>query len=64
MLREDVVEAVQQGKFAVYAVETIDDAIELLTAEKAETVNRRIENKLLEYARQRRNFAEKAEHAE
>jgi lon-related putative ATP-dependent protease len=31
MLRRDVVEAVQENKFHVYAVETIDEGIELLT---------------------------------
>jgi lon-related putative ATP-dependent protease len=31
MLREDVVEAVRNGQFAVYPVETIDQGIELLT---------------------------------
>ncbi len=30
-LRHDVVEAVKSGHFAVYAVNTIDDALELLT---------------------------------
>ena len=63
MLREDVVEAVQRGEFAVYAIESIDDAIELLTGETAETINQRIENQLLEYAQLRRKFAEKADHA-
>ncbi len=32
MLKKEVVEAIDQGKFRVYAVETIDDAIEILTA--------------------------------
>ncbi|MGD9788491.1 MAG: Lon protease family protein [Sulfuricellaceae bacterium] len=31
MLREDVVEAARQGKFHVYAVDTVDQAVELLT---------------------------------
>ena len=35
MLREDVVAAVAQGKFAVYAVETINQGIEILTGVKA-----------------------------
>jgi len=35
MLRQDVVEAVQSGKFQVHAVETVDDAIELLTGKPA-----------------------------
>ena len=74
MLREDVVDAVQQGQFAVYAIETIDDAIELLTGRTAGergadgqfptgTINRQIEDRLIEYAKQRRSFAENAGHA-
>jgi lon-related putative ATP-dependent protease len=35
MLREDVVEAVRQGEFRVYAVETIDQGIEVLTGRQA-----------------------------
>lgn len=35
MLREHVVDAVRQGLFAVYAVETVDEAIEILTGMKA-----------------------------
>ena len=31
MLRRDVVEAVREGKFRIYAVETIDQGIEILT---------------------------------
>jgi predicted ATP-dependent protease len=31
MLREDVVQAVSEGKFAIHAVSTIDEALELLT---------------------------------
>jgi len=35
MLREDVVAACAQGRFAVYAVKTVDEAIELLTGVEA-----------------------------
>jgi lon-related putative ATP-dependent protease len=31
MLRRDVVEAVEQGRFAIYAVSTVDEAVSLLT---------------------------------
>ena len=31
MLRKDVVEAVKDGKFHIYAVKTIDEGIEILT---------------------------------
>jgi lon-related putative ATP-dependent protease len=35
MLRKDVVEAVEQGKFHIYPVKTIDQGIEILTGAKA-----------------------------
>jgi ATP-dependent Lon protease len=35
MLRKDVVEAIEGGKFHVYAVSTIDEGIELLTGAKS-----------------------------
>jgi predicted ATP-dependent protease len=63
MLRDDVVEAVAAGRFAVYAVETVDQAIELLTGIAAgpgappweeETINGRIARRLAEYAAMRR----------
>ena len=41
MLREPVVEAVREGKFAIYAVETVDEAIEILTGMKAGAARKR-----------------------
>jgi ATP-dependent Lon protease len=35
MLRKNVVEAVQEGRFHIYAVKTVDDGIELLTGKEA-----------------------------
>jgi lon-related putative ATP-dependent protease len=37
MLKEEVVEAAQEGKFHIYPVETIDQGIEVLTGERAGT---------------------------
>lgn len=62
MLREDVVAAVAAGRFAVQAVATIDDALEVLTGMPAGdpgqpnpgTVNGRIALRLREYAGPRR----------
>jgi lon-related putative ATP-dependent protease len=60
MLREDVVDAVEKGKFAVWAVETIDEAVAILMDTPADGVNRKVEEQLVEYARQRKRFAEGA----
>ena len=69
MLREDVVEAVEDGDFAVYAVSTVDEAIELLTGTPAGerdergrfpegTVNSRVEARLIKLAERQREFDE------
>lgn len=39
MLREDVVEAIREGKFNVYAVKTIDEGLEILTGTPAGDVD-------------------------
>ncbi|MEJ2692342.1 MAG: Lon protease family protein [Candidatus Thiodiazotropha sp.] len=62
MLREDVVEAVRQGEFAIYPVATIDQGIEQLTGlpagernDKGEfpqnSFNRRVEETLIRFTR-------------
>ncbi len=69
MLREDVVEAVAQGRFHIYPVRTVDEGIEILTGVEAgqrdadgsypaETVNGRVDRKLLELAEQLERFSE------
>jgi lon-related putative ATP-dependent protease len=69
MLRRDVVEAVQAGRFHIYAVSTIDEGIELLTGVPAGvrgedgefpqgTVNRRVEDRLRLFAEQARSEKE------
>ena len=64
MLRRDVVDAVEAGQFHIYAVETIDQGIEILTGAPAGerdrsgqfpdgTVNQRVEARLIELAEKR-----------
>ena len=64
MLRDDVLEAVRKGHFAVYAVETVNEAIEVLTGMRAGarngsggfplgTFNARVAKRLDHYARPR-----------
>jgi lon-related putative ATP-dependent protease len=57
MLREDVVAAVEQGKFAVYAVKSVDEGIELLTGIAAAELHARVESRLAEFADKARAFA-------
>ena len=66
MLRRDVVEAAAAGRFHVYAVETVDDALELLTgipvgAVDAEgSFDQRVAQRLKHLAELRRAYAKKA----
>lgn len=67
MLRKDVVEAVAQNRFHVYAVDTIDEGIEILTGvaagrrENGEypdgTVHRRVQDKLRAFAEGLKEYA-------
>lgn len=72
VLRSDVVQAVRDGKFHIYTVETIDQGIELLTGvpageadEKGDypegTVNYLVQRKLLEMAEEKNNKKEQGE---
>jgi lon-related putative ATP-dependent protease len=72
MLEKEVVEAVQQGQFSVYAVQNIDEAVTLITGTEAgqrdedgnfppDTVNAAVEAQLIKYATLRKKHAEKNE---
>jgi predicted ATP-dependent protease len=67
MLRSDVVKAVEEGKFHIYAVASIDEGIEVLTGVAAGTrnaagkfpngsINALVEAKLLYYSERQRQF--------
>jgi predicted ATP-dependent protease len=68
MLRPDVVEAVREGTFHIYAVQSIDEGIELLTGMPAgvkengtyppNTINHRVEQRLKEFADGLKKFSE------
>jgi predicted ATP-dependent protease len=71
MLRRDVVEAVEAGKFHVYPIEIIDQGIEILTAVEAGdrdaagnfpegSINHRVERRLIELAEKRRTESQPA----
>ncbi len=68
MLREDVIEAIREGVFAVYGVETVDEGIEILTGVPAGerlddgtfeggSVNARVEKRLEKMAKAMQDFA-------
>ena len=67
MLKEEVVEAVREGKFHIWSVTTIDEGIEILTGVKAGvrteegtfeegSVNDRVDKRLRELAEKMRDF--------
>ncbi|HML13526.1 MAG TPA: ATP-binding protein [Xanthobacteraceae bacterium] len=71
MLRSDVIDACREGRFAVHAVETIDQGIELLTGRQAGTrdadgvyppdsINRLVEDRLRAFAGIWRSFGRPA----
>ncbi len=75
MLREDVVAAVQEGKFHIYPITHVDEGLELLTGlpagERDEegrypegSLNARVEQRLLELAEQRKAYAPTAREEE
>ncbi len=67
MLRQDIVDAVKENKFHIYAVKTIDEGIELLTGVKAGkktktgfekgSINFLVDKKLKEYAERMKGFS-------
>jgi len=68
MLRQEVVDAVKQGKFHVYAVSTVDEGIEILTGVEVgarsevgtyqdSSINYKVDKKLKEMAAKLRRFA-------
>jgi len=75
MLREDVIDAVCQGRFHVWAVRTVDEGIEILTGAPAgerrpdgtwepNTVNARVDQRLRDYAQRLKDFGRAVEFAE
>ena len=71
MLRDDVIGAARAGQFSIYAVATVDEAIELLTGMSAgkmdeqglfpeASFNGRVQTRLIELAAIRHSFAEAA----
>ncbi len=66
MLRQDVVDAAAAGRFHVYAVETVDEALERLTGVPAGTpdepgsLGQRVAQRLKHLAELRRSFARKS----
>ncbi|MDH3579422.1 MAG: AAA family ATPase [Hyphomicrobiales bacterium] len=72
MLRDDVVEAAKRNRFRVWAVEAIDEGMEILTGITAgtrgkdglfpeATLNRRVEDRLVAFAEARRKFGARAD---
>jgi len=68
MLRQEVTEAVKQGRFYIYAISSVDDGIEILTGVEAGqkkedgnypdgTINYKVDRKLKEMASKLKQFA-------
>ena len=69
MLRQDILDAVKEKKFHIYAIKTIDEGIELLTGVKAGqktksgfekgSINYLVDKRLKEYAARMKGFSKK-----
>lgn len=59
MLSEEVVTAIENGQFHVYAIETIDEGIALLTGKTAEQVHEAVDERLLYLAETLAEFEER-----
>ncbi|MCB1950127.1 ATP-binding protein [Nitrosomonas sp.] len=57
MLRADVIEACEAGHFAIYTYNTVDEAMEILTGDSADRINKQVEGRLLELEKIRQNLA-------
>jgi hypothetical protein len=75
MLREKVIDSVRQGQFHIWAVQTVDEGIEILTHTPAGerqadgtweqgTVNARVDERLHNYAQRLRDFSRPVEFSE
>ena len=68
LLRSDILQAVEEGKFTIYAIDTVDDGIEILTGMKAgkadkngefekDSVNYRVQENLRKYYKDYARYA-------
>ena len=58
MLKPEVVEAVENGKFHIYAADKIDDAIEIMTGESPKEFHRKVKEALRQMAETVKKFNE------
>ena len=54
MLRDNVVAAVSEGRFDIHAVENVDQGMAILTGIPADLLNRRVEERLVDFAERAR----------
>jgi lon-related putative ATP-dependent protease len=59
MLRQEVLDAVQQGQFHVYSAGTIDEALQLLTGYSIESIDAKVLARVAELHRLARSFRDK-----
>jgi lon-related putative ATP-dependent protease len=59
MLHDNVIDAVKQGKFHIYAISNINQGIELLTGKDSKIIDKAVQQKILELAKKAKEFGEK-----
>jgi len=60
MLRQDVVNACKEEKFSIYAYKNVNEALEILTGESADSINHKVEQRLIELENIREEFSKAA----
>ncbi|AZR72610.1 ATP-dependent protease [Anoxybacter fermentans] len=60
MLDKEIIEAVKDGKFHIYSVKDIDEAIEIMMKKPAEEVHKEVNKKLKELAKKAEKFTSRA----
>lgn len=59
MLHDNVIDAVKQGKFHIYAVSNIDEGIKILTGKDSKIIDKAVQKNILELAKKAKEFGEK-----
>ncbi|MCX8095148.1 MAG: AAA family ATPase [Caldisericia bacterium] len=58
MLKKEVIDAVKDGKFHIYAISTIEEGLEILTGMKIEEIDKRVNEELYKLAISYKKFGE------
>ncbi|KKQ81379.1 MAG: ATP-dependent protease [Parcubacteria group bacterium GW2011_GWF2_38_76] len=61
VLKDEVIDAVKRGEFQIYAIENINDALEILLQTDIKTIEKKVKSRLIHYAETWRRYAKPIE---